>query len=96
MQNYSFEWDITKETTNQKKHDVSFEEAKSVFLDENAIQFYDFDHSNEEERYIMLGFSAKLRLLVVIHTFRKADNVIRIILARKATKKESSFYGGKK
>lgn len=96
MQNYSFEWDITKETTNQRKHDVSFEEAKSVFLDENAIQFYDFDHSNEEERYIMLGFSAKLRLLVVIHTFRKADNVIRIILARKATKKESSFYGGKK
>jgi hypothetical protein len=55
MQNYSFEWDITKETANQRKHDVSFEEAKSVFLDENAIQFYDFDHSNEEERYIMLG-----------------------------------------
>lgn len=79
MNELGFEWDDTKNKENIKKHGVSFEEAQTVFLDENAIRFFDPDHSNDEDRFIMLGMSFKLRVLVVCHCHRKNDTVIRII-----------------
>ena len=87
-----FEWDKRKATTNQKKHGVSFEEARTVFLDEHALLIDDPDHSETEERFILLGFSSVSRLLVVCHCYRENDDVIRIISARKATRKESKTY----
>lgn len=89
-----FEWDQSKATANQRKHGVSFEEAKSVFYDEFAVQFYDDEHSTSEERFILLGMSASARLLIVCHCERESGILIRIISARKATKAESAFYGG--
>ena len=89
-----FEWDQPKAAANLRKHGVSFEEAQSVFHDEFAIQFYDADHSNEEERFLLLGLSDSVRLLLVCHCERKTGDLIRIISARKATKRESAFYGG--
>jgi uncharacterized DUF497 family protein len=77
-----------------KKHQVSFEEAKSVFFDEFAVQFFDEAHSGEEERFLMLGHSSGARLLIVCHCERNHGSVIRIISARKATKRESAFYPG--
>ena len=88
-----FEWDSTKAAANAKKHGVSFEEAQSVFYDEFAVQFFDDDHSGEEERFLLLGMSTGARLLLVCHCERNSGNVIRIISARKATKRESTFYG---
>jgi hypothetical protein len=88
-----FEWDSTKAATNLKKHGVSFEEAQSVFYDEFAVQFFDNDHSPDEERFLLLGMSTGARLLLVCHCERGAGHVIRIISARKATKRESAFYG---
>lgn len=88
-----FEWDSTKATANIKKHGVSFEEARSVFYDEFAVQFFDDDHSSAEERFLLLGMSTGARLLLVAHCERQAGLVIRIISARKATKHESAFYG---
>ena len=85
-----FEWDKRKEQANIKKHGVSFEEARTVFYDENAIQFYDPDHSEGEDRFILLGISIKLRALVVCHCFRESDTLIRIISARKADKDEEN------
>ena len=91
----NFDWAKEKSTSNQKKHGISFEEAQTVFLDENALMIHDPDHSADEERFIILGLSVKFRALVVCHCYRKQDSVIRIISARKATKKESSqYYGG--
>jgi hypothetical protein len=90
-----FEWDSTKAATNLKKHGVSFEEAQSVFYDEFAVQFFDNDHSPDEERFLLLGMSTGARLLLVCHCERGAGHVIRIISARKATKRESAFYGSK-
>ena len=87
-----FEWDPTKASTNLKKHQVSFEEAKTVFYDEFAVQFFDDTHSFEEDRFIMLGMSSSARLLVVCHCERGAGDVIRIISARKATRREATFY----
>ena len=75
-----------------RKHKVSFEEAQTVFLDENAIRFFDPDHSRDEDRFIMLGMSFTLRVLVVCHCYREDDSVIRIISARKADKREQSDY----
>ena len=89
-----FEWDRPKATANLRKHGVSFEEAQSVFYDEFATQFYDDEHSNEEERFLLLGMSDTARLLLVCHCEREAGDLIRIISARKATKRESTFYGG--
>lgn len=89
-----FEWDTTKATSNKKKHGVTFEEAQSVFYDEFAIQFYDEDNSGSENRFLMLGFSDKARLLIVCHCERDQGNIIRIISARKATKNESNHYQG--
>lgn len=89
-----FEWDPAKAAANLKKHQVSFEEAKSVFYDEFAVQFFDEDHSSDEERFLMLGMSSGAKLLVVCHCEREHGEVIRIISARKATKRESAFYQG--
>jgi uncharacterized protein len=88
-----FEWDSAKATANIKKHGVSFEEAQSAFYDEFAIQFFDDDHSSDEERFLLLGMSTGSKLLLVAHCEREAGHVIRIISARKATKRESAFYG---
>ncbi len=89
-----FDWDRVKENSNRKKHGVSFEEAKTVFFDENAIEFYDESHSQNEDRFLLLGFSSQLRLLLVCHCYRKESQkgVIRIISARKATKQEQKEY----
>ena len=89
-----FEWDLTEAAANVKKHQVSFEEAKSVFYDEFALQFFDEDHSSGEERFLMLGMSSGARILIVCHCERDHGEVIRIISARKATKRESAFYHG--
>ncbi|HEB99846.1 MAG TPA: BrnT family toxin [Thiotrichales bacterium] len=89
-----FDWDPGKDLANRRKHGVSFEEAKSVFFDENAIQFFDEDHSDQEDRFIMLGRSIRSRILVVCHCEREHGRVIRIISARKATQAERRHYGG--
>ena len=89
-----FEWDTTKAISNKKKHGVSFEEAQSVFYDEFAVQFFDDDNPVSEDRFLMLGFSDEARLLIVCHCERNEGNIIRIISARKATKKESNYYQG--
>ena len=88
----SFEWDENKNRINKAKHKVSFEEAKTVFYDEKALLIPDPDHSEDEERFILLGFSAKARLLLVCHCYRKAETVIRIISARKADAQETEQY----
>ena len=89
-----FSWDDKKNEANKRKHHVSFEEAQTVFFDENATEFYDPEHSENEERFLMLGLSYRLRVLVVSYCFRKDDSEIRIISARKATKKEQRVYFG--
>lgn len=93
MESINFEWDEHKNHINQRKHGVSFDEAKSVFYDNDALVIDDPEHSEEEDRFIILGLSSKAKLLVVCHCYRASDTVIRIISARKATKTESSFYG---
>lgn len=87
-----FEWDENKNAINKKKHHVSFEEAQTVFEDENALVIDDPEHSEEEERFIILGFSLKANLLVVCHCYRASESVIRIISARKATTNEAKQY----
>jgi hypothetical protein len=74
-----FEWDAAKAAANQKKHGVSFIEAKSVFYDEFAVQFYNDEHSEEEHRFLMLGFSCESRMLLVCHCERESGNTIRIL-----------------
>ena len=88
----SFEWDENKNRINKAKHKVSFKEAKTVFYDEKALLIPDPDHSEDEDRFILLGFSAKARLLLVCHCYRKAETVIRIISARKADAQEAEQY----
>ena len=92
MNDIRFEWDENKNRENMRKHGVPFEEAQTVFLDENAIRFFDPDHSQDEDRFIMLGMSFKLRVLVVCHCYRKNDTVIRIVSARKADTHEAKNY----
>ncbi|OGV71526.1 MAG: hypothetical protein A3K18_22520 [Lentisphaerae bacterium RIFOXYA12_64_32] len=92
MSEIRFEWDARRSRENVRKHKVSFEEAQTVFLDENAIRYFDPDHSEDEDRFIMLGMSFTLRVLVVCHCYREDDSVIRIISARKADKHEQSGY----
>ena len=92
MEYLQFEWDENKNTINKAKHKVSFEEAQTVFYDADAIVIDDPDHSESEERFIILGFSAKANLLMVCHCYRESDSIIRIISARKATAKESKQY----
>ena len=74
-----FEWDNRKATANERKHGVSFEEAKTVFYDERAVEFFDEEHSLGEDRFLLLGLSRELRMLLVCHCFREADELIRII-----------------
>ncbi len=92
MSTLRFEWDERKAAANAKKHGVSFDEARSVFFDERARLIDDPDHSEAEERFILLGVSSSLRLLLVCHCYRSAGNVIRIISARRATTRESKAY----
>lgn len=87
-----FEWDYRKDAANQQKHRVSFEEAASVFSDERALFMDDPHHSVQEERYLLLGMGASVRLLVVSFCFRARDDVIRIISARRASRKEQWTY----
>ena len=88
----SFEWNSRKAASNKRKHGVAFEEAQTAFLDENARVIPDPEHSEEEDRFILLGLSVKLRLLTVCHCYRSEDAVIRIISARKADRKERRQY----
>lgn len=92
VQDLRFEWDARKNTQNQRKHGVSFEEAETVFLDDRALLMDDPDHSRREERFILLGLSAALRMLVVSHCYHASGNVIRLISARKATATEQRSY----
>jgi len=87
-----FEWDPRKDAANQRKHRISFQEARTVFADEYAVLVDDPDHSTAEERYILLGLSTSFRVLVVVHTYRRGADTIRIISARKATKPERRQY----
>jgi len=93
MRSISFEWDERKSKVNLEKHKVSFSEAQTVFFDTNARMIFDHGHSTDEDRFILLGLSAAMRVLVVVHCCRgKDEQVIRIISARKATKKEQKQY----
>jgi len=92
MKPLRFEWNEDKAKANLEKHKVRFEEAKTVFYDENARLIPDPEHSEQEERFILMGMSARLKMLVVCHCYRESEEVIRIISARKATKPETSFY----
>ncbi len=87
-----FEWDPRKDSANQRKHGVSFEEALTVFSDERALLIDDPDHSDDEDRFVLLGLSSNLRTLVVCHCYREADDIIRIISARKAIRSERVEY----
>ncbi|MEZ4424829.1 MAG: BrnT family toxin [Gemmatimonadota bacterium] len=92
MPEIRFEWDLCKARSNQRKHGVSFEEAASAFYDDDALVLEDPEHSGDEDRFILQGLSSLVRLLVVIHCFRDADDTIRIISARKATPAEAGHY----
>ena len=93
MEEIAFAWDQRKSRANLQKHGVSFEEASTAFADAKARLRHDPDHSQEEDRFILLGFSAKLRLLVVSHAYRQEGKQIRIVSARKATANERKQYG---
>ena len=92
MGNIEFAWDRHKARTNLAKHGVSFEEAQTVFLDENARLIGDPDHSEEEERFVLLGYSFQARCLIVSHCYRQPNSVIRLISARRATRQEEKVY----
>jgi uncharacterized DUF497 family protein len=92
MSGLHFEWDGRKAAANAKKHGVSFDEAKSVFVDERAKLIGDPDHSEDEDRFVLLGLSSALRMLLVCHCYRSVDGAIRIISARKASAREAKFY----
>lgn len=96
MKQIRFSWDDRKNRINQKKHGISFDEAQTIFFDENAIEYFDPDHSVDEDRFLMLGISFRLRVLVVSYSLRQRGSEIRIISARKATKKEKKIYFGGK
>jgi len=87
-----FEWDEAKNRANQRKHGVSFEEARTAFLDEHARLIADPEHSDDEARFVLLGLSIRLRLLVICHCYREASGAIRIISARRANTSERREY----
>ena len=89
-----FEWDEEKNRANRRKHGVSFEEARTVFLDENARLIADPEHSDVEDRFVLLGLSIRLRLLVVPHCYRESSGAVRIISARRAGSSERRDYAG--
>ena len=88
----TFEWDENKNQINIKKHGIDFEEAKTVFYDDNAVVFDDPEHSIEEERFLILGLSENEKLCIVSHCYHANDDIIRLISARKATKNERNVY----
>ena len=92
MDELRFEWDPHKDEINRVKHGVSFEEARTVFLDEDALIIDDPEHSDTEDRFVILGFSSRANLLVVCHCLRQSGHVIRIISARRATRTEARQY----
>jgi hypothetical protein len=92
MPELRFEWDPAKAVDNASRHGVTFEEAQTIFADEFGILLDDPDHSGDEDRFVLLGLSTRLRTLVVAHCYRKSDEVVRIITARKATRKERDLY----
>ena len=92
MGHLRFTWDSRKATTNKRKHGVSFDEGQTVFLDDNALLIADPEHSEDEDRFLLLGLSAKLRMLVVCHCVRESGDLIRIISARKADRTERGEY----
>ena len=92
MSDPTFEWDKRKASDNRRKHGISFEEARSAFLDENARVIPDPEHSDDEDRFILLGLSVRLRLLVAVHCYRQQEDVIRIISARQAERSERKQY----
>jgi len=96
MDELKFEWDVNKDESNARKHGVSFDDARTVFYDEYAIQFYDPEHSESEDRFILLGTSFKLKTLVVCHCFQEEDTIVRIISARRADKDEQQVYWSKR
>lgn len=89
---YLFDWDENKNAINIIRHGIDFEEASTVFFDERAIMFDDPEHSEDEERFLLLGMSEEANLCIVCHCYRESDTVIRLISARKATKKEGERY----
>ncbi len=94
MKEIRFEWSKKKEIANFRKHGIKFDEAQTVFFDENAIEFYDEDHSLKEVRYLMVGISSKFKILLTSYTViqEKDEEIIRIISSRKATEKEQKVY----
>ena len=96
MNKITFTWDENKNKINQTKHNISFEEAQTTFFDENAFKYFDPDHSRNEDRFLLLGLSAHLRILVVNYSYLQEDSIIRIISARKATKNEQKNYTWRK
>jgi hypothetical protein len=92
MSNIQFEWDSRKAAANLKKHGVSFDQARTVFFDEHAKLIDDPDHSDDEDRFVLLGLSSSLKVLLVCHCYRQEGNVIRIISARKASTQETKEY----
>ena len=94
MDGITFEWDAKKASQNKNKHGISFDEAKTVFFDEQAKVIHDPEHSEEEDRFVILGLSASMKILVVCHCYRAKDSIIRIISARKSTRHEAMQYRG--
>jgi len=92
MNELRFEWDPNKDRENRRKHGISFDEAQTVFFDDRAVEFFDDEHSASEQRFLLLGLSAKLRILMICHCLREGGDVIRIISARRATQTEQQQY----
>lgn len=92
MLELQFEWNPAKAEEKLSNHGVSFEEAKTVFYDDFAVEFYDDKHSEWEDRFLLLGLSSNLRIVMVCHCYRESESVILIISARKATANEAKFY----
>ena len=94
MKKVCFDWDEKKDLANLRNHGVPFDESRTVFYDDNAIEFFDQDHSRKEDRFLMIGLSTKLRILIVNYTVREEqdEDIIRIISSRKATKSEQMVY----
>ena len=95
MAELRFEWDPKKNRENQRDHKISFEEAETAFVDEHGLLMADPDHSEDEDRFILLRLSGRLRLLIVCHTYREGDEVLRLISARKADRSERAQYSGR-
>ncbi|MDE1921118.1 MAG: BrnT family toxin [Candidatus Omnitrophica bacterium] len=92
MDEIRFDWDKSKAALNKKRHGISFDEAITIFYDDDALEFHDPDHSDREDRFLIVGLSFKTRILIVSHCVKEAGSAIRIISARKATKQEAQRY----